>query len=190
MEKIDVVKKVCLTGDPGVGKTSLVRRFVLDQFDDSYISTIGAKVTKKVRLVKVPEREMEVNLVLMIWDVAGQKEYAMFHEMYMKGMEGVLSVADLTRKTTFDGLRASIKLAERTAGNIPVILLLNKADMADPSASDLKEIRAMAAEKGMPVLATSAKTGMNVEKAFEVLSERMIHRYLDKKYGMTRPAKD
>jgi small GTP-binding protein len=181
MEKIDVVKKVCLTGDPGVGKTSLVRRFVLDQFDDAYISTIGAKVTKKVRLVKVPERGVEVNLVLMIWDVAGQKEYHMFHEMYMKGMEGVLSVADLTRKTTYDGLRASIRMAEHAAGEVPIVLLLNKADLADPSASDLKEIRSMASEKGLPVLATSAKTGMNVEKAFEILSERMVRRYLERK---------
>jgi len=179
----DLIKKVCLLGDPGVGKTSLVRRFVTDLFDDSYISTIGAKITKKQMMLDLPQRELQVKLTLMIWDVAGQKEYKLFHEMHLKGMEGVMAVADLTRLKTYQGLKASIQMADRTGVDIPMVFLLNKADLAEPSADDLKEIRTMASNRKIPVLATSAKTGLNVEQAFSRLGMMMIENWADKKYG-------
>jgi len=174
---------VCLIGDPGVGKTSLVRRFVTDLFDDHYLSTIGAKITKKGMVLDVPERELHIKLTLMIWDVAGQKEYRAFHEMHMKGMEGVIAVADLTRKNTFDSLKATIAMADRTGVNIPVVFLLNKCDLAEPSQSDLKDIRTLASQRLIPVLAVSAKTGLNVELAFERLSRMMVEAWAKKKFS-------
>ena len=179
----ELLKKVCLLGDPGVGKTSLVRRFVTDIFDDHYISTIGAKITKKGLSVELPEDDLSVKLTLMLWDVAGQKEYRSFHEMHMKGMEGVLSVADLTRKNTYDSLKATISMADRTGVNIPIVFLLNKADLAEPSQSDLKDIRTLASQKDIPVLATSAKTGMNVELAFQRLARMMVSAWAAKKFA-------
>jgi GTPase SAR1 family protein len=71
---VELTKKVCLIGDPGVGKTSLIHRYVLDLFDDSYLTTIGAKVTKKMVGLDVADCDLHVNLNLMIWDVAGKKE--------------------------------------------------------------------------------------------------------------------
>lgn len=170
----DLIKKVCLIGDPGVGKTSLIRRYVLDLFDDTYLTTIGAKVTNKVMSIDLPERDLHINLSLMIWDVAGHKEYKLFHEMYLKGMEGVFAVADLTRNNTFDGLKAAIQMADRTAVNIPMIFLMNKCDLAELSSSDLKDIRTLASQRDIPVLATSAKTGMNVELAFSQMSRMVV----------------
>jgi small GTP-binding protein len=171
---MDMVKKVCLLGDPGVGKTSLVRRFVTDQFDDKYLSTIGAKVTKKARIVEVPASPLRINLILMIWDVAGNQDYPQFYDMYLKGMEGVLSVADLSRPSTFNGLKDSVSHVLKHTEGAPVVFLLNKADLVDPVSVDQDEIRSLADEKGIPILATSAKTGMNVEKAFESISEMII----------------
>ena len=171
---MDMVKKVCLLGDPGVGKTSLVRRFVTDQFDDKYLSTIGAKVTKKARIMEVPGSSMRINLILMIWDVAGNQDYPQFYDMYLKGMEGVLSVADLSRTGTFEGLNASINHVGRHAPGAPMVFLLNKSDLVDPTAVELGDVMSMADEKCIPLLATSAKSGMNVEKAFERLSEMII----------------
>ena len=178
----ELIKKVCLLGDPGVGKTSLVRRFVTDLFDDSYLSTIGAKITKKGLVLDIPERDLHVKLTLMIWDVAGQKEYRAFHEMHMKGMEGVLAVADLTRKNTFESLKATLSMAERTNTNIPIVFLLNKCDLAEPSDADLKDVRTLASRRKIPVLATSAKTGLNVELAFERLSRMMLEAWAKKKF--------
>jgi len=175
---VELVKKVCLIGDPGVGKTSLIRRFVTDLFDDSYLSTIGAKVTMKSMAFDNPERDTHIDLNLMIWDVSGQKEYVMFHEMYLKGMEGVLAVADLTRKDTFGSLKAAIHMADKTAPNIPMIFLLNKCDLSEPSSLDLKDVRTLASQRDIPVLATSAKTGMNVELAFNQLTRKILERWL------------
>jgi len=171
---MDMVKKVCLLGNPGVGKTSLVRRFVTDQFDDKYLSTIGAKVTKKATVIDVPGSPMKINLILMIWDVAGNQEYPQFYDMYLKGMEGVLSVADLSRPATFEGLKGSIAHVARHAPGAPMVFLLNKSDLVDPTMVELADMMALAEQKGIPLLATSAKTGLNVEKAFEKLAEMII----------------
>ncbi len=176
---VDLVKKVCLVGDPGVGKTSLIRRFVLDRFSDDYLSTIGAKVTKKEKLIDVKQEDLRIRLVLMIWDVAGQKEYRQFHEMYLGGMEGVLAVADLSRQNTFDRFQDALKLVEKHAANIPMVFLLNKADLIDPAAVDLRQVDALAAEKGIPVLPTSAKTGQNVEPAFSRLTMMIVRDWLN-----------
>ena len=178
---MDMVKKVCLLGNPGVGKTSLVRRFVTDQFDDKYLSTIGAKVTKKARIVEVPGSPMRINLILMIWDVAGNQDYPQFYDMYLKGMEGVLSVADLSRPATFEGLKASIGHIDKHAPGAPVVFLLNKSDLMDPTMVELGNLMTMAEEKGIPILATSAKTGLNVENAFERLSEMIIREWVKQK---------
>ena len=178
---VDLVKKICLMGDSGVGKTSLIRRFVLDVFDDSYTTTIGAKVTKKPTILYLPERDLQVNLGLIIWDVAGQRDYKMFHEVYLKGMEGALVVADLSRQNTFSGLKSIMTIADRAAANVPMIFLMNKCDLAEPSPDDLKDVRTLASQRGIPVLATSAKTGMNVELAFNQLGRKVVENWLEKK---------
>jgi small GTP-binding protein len=178
---IELVKKVCLIGDAGVGKTSLIRRFVLDLFADSYITTIGAKVSKKATILYLPERDLQVNLGLMIWDVSGQKEYKAFHDVYLKGMEGALAVADLTRQNTFTGLKAAVAMAERAGTDVPMVFLMNKCDIAEPSADDLKDVRMLASLHGIPVLVSSAKTGQNVELAFNQLSRRVVENFLAKR---------
>ena len=180
---VDLMKKICLTGSPAVGKTSLIRRFVQDLFDDRYLTTIGAKVTKKRLIVMFPERDLIVNLSLMIWDVSGQKEYRQFHQMYLRGMEGVIAVADLTRKSTFAGLETAIGLADRTGTEVPMIFLLNKCDLADPSYDELKEIRTMASQHGIPVLVTSARSGTNVELGFEKMGRMVAEAWVKKKFG-------
>jgi len=175
---VDLVKKVSLIGDPGVGKTSLIRRFVLDQFSDDYLSTIGAKVTKKEKYIDVKEEDLRIHLILMIWDVAGQKEYQQFHEMYLQGMEGVLAVCDLSRRNTFDRLSDALALVAKHAPDIPMVFLLNKCDLVDPATVDLREVNAQAARKGIPVLPTSARTGQNVEVAFSKLTMLIIRDWL------------
>jgi small GTP-binding protein len=180
---VNLVKKICLIGDPAVGKTSLIRRFVLDLFDDNYVTTIGAKVTKKSIALAVPERDLFADLGLMIWDVSGQKDYSVFHEIYLNGMDGALVVSDLTRQNTFSSLKAVLSMASRTGTDVPMVFLMNKADLAEPSMADLKEVRTLASHNGIPVLATSARTGLNVELSFNKLGQMVLDAWLKAKDG-------
>ena len=188
---VELMKKVCLIGDSGVGKTSLIRRFVLDIFDDAYVTTFGAKVTKKKMAVDLPEGDMHINLNLMIWDIMGQKQYKLVHEMYFKGMEGAFIVTDLTRHNTFFSLKEAVSMVEHNAANIPIMILLNKCDLAEPSSFGLNDVRTLASQRDIPVLATSAKTGMNVELAFSQLGRMVGEAWLKKRLGQEpsgRPA--
>ena len=170
---IHLLKKVCLIGDPAVGKTRLVRRFVFDMYDDKYISTIGAKITKKVLVLDLLQQDLHVELSMLIWDIAGQNREQMFHGSFLRELEGAIVVADVTRPDTFDALKDFVDYTERRGTPVPTIFLLNKCDLADPSKADLEDTELLASAKGIPVLPTSAKTGQNVEKAFSRLG-RMI----------------
>src|SRR5204863_8441821 len=96
--------KVCLVGEAAVGKTSLIRRFVQDDFDDCYITTLGAKVTKREIVFNMPDRK-QIQMDITIWDIMGEKG---FHELlkdaYFYGANGILAIADLTRRRTLDDL--------------------------------------------------------------------------------------
>jgi len=97
-----ITKKICLLGDPAVGKTSLIHRYVYDVFDDKYLSTIGAKITKKKNVVEIPGARFNVEITLLVWDIAGQMKFGNVHQSYYKGAEGALVVADITRSETFE----------------------------------------------------------------------------------------
>ena len=96
-ETLQLSKKVLLLGDPSVGKTSLIRKFVHNMFNDKYISTLGTKVSSKRLIFKHPTQDQIFELKLMIWDVMGQKEYAMLHRSAYQGAQGALLVCDITR---------------------------------------------------------------------------------------------
>src|SRR3989442_15685359 len=92
MPREPMKSKVVLLGDGGVGKTSLVRRFVVDQYSDEYITTVGTKVSKRSLNIGSPLAEVE--MVMQIWDVLGQKGYSGVQETAIKGAQGVLLVYD------------------------------------------------------------------------------------------------
>src|SRR5881296_2084975 len=90
--------KICLVGERGVGKSSLIRRYVLDQFDDKYIRTLGAKVEKKTMRVEVPERHAQVDIHMAIWDIIGHVGFRqLLGDSFFNGAQGILAVADATQ---------------------------------------------------------------------------------------------
>ena len=96
--------KVCLVGEEAVGKTSLIRRFVTGQFDESYIRTLGAVVTKKTVRLKDPSGG-DVQLDMVILDIMGKRTFMqLFKDAYFSGARGVLAVFDMTRKSSLKDL--------------------------------------------------------------------------------------
>ncbi len=165
----DTKKKISLLGDPAVGKTSLVRRFAKNMFDDRYITTVGSKVIKKRITFENGE-----NLTMMIWDISGQDKMASIKSMYYKGTNGALVVCDLTRPDTLESLDRRLKSVFSVAGNVPVIFIGNKADLESERKIDREVLEAKAAEYGAQVFLTSAKTGENVELVFERLGKLLM----------------
>ena len=179
-----IKKKIVLLGDSAVGKTSLIRRFVLDAFDDEYITTVGSKVTKKE--LRIPRPDRTVDLTLMIWDLLGQEGYTGFQAWTLAGADGALLVADLTRQKTLESLeRYWIPTLFQVSDNIPLVFVGNKADLMTEIAKGQEGVDAVASRFNSGIsgslpsghstcYATSAKTGENVQDAFESLGHLVL----------------
>ena len=163
-----VKKKLLLLGDAAVGKTSLVQRYVVDQFDDRYITTIGTKVTKKEILIDDEERG-QIQVILTIWDVLGQKGFSGVQSLSAERSSGLILVADFTRPETLQSLNEYwIPMAEKVTSKIPKVFLANKDDLGYRQFS-MDDMAREASFHNAPCFATSAKSGANVEEAFEAL---------------------
>jgi len=174
-----MMAKAVLVGDKAVGKTSLIRRYVLDQFDDRYLLTLGAKVTKKVEEVEIPERSLKASLELNVWDIMGQAGFReLAKEAYFHGARGILAVVDLTRKSSLDGIGDWIKAVQDVTGPVPLVLLANKHDLASQATLTAAQVADAARGFGSTSFLTSAKTGENVEAAFRRLADQVVRRYL------------
>lgn len=159
--------KICFVGQGDVGKTSLVRRFVLDMFDDSYIRTIGTKVSKRTMELSLPQEDLVVRIDATIWDIMGHQGFRdLVRDAYFNGAQGILAVADLTRRSTLIDLAGWIEGVERIAGKVPAVIAVNKADLAGQADFGAREIGSIAEAFGCGYLMSSAKTGANVEEAF------------------------
>jgi len=175
MQSEEVIKNnIVLLGDSGVGKTSLIRRFVVDDFSDKFITTIGTKVSKKE--VSIDTDDTHINMIMMIWDIIGQKGYRYTQSLSFRGMRGALLVADLTSRDTLDSLKDYwIPLITENTGPIPMVFLANKADLMDQHEFGMKELEAMAADCGSEArcFLTSAKTGELVDAVFYELGQQV-----------------
>jgi len=183
LEKVRIKSKVILLGDGAVGKTSLIRRYVLDQFKDDYIQTIGTKVTKKDISFKEANDQL-IELTFMIWDIMGQKEFYREHisqfskykpqQKYYLGARGALLVCDLTNSSSLENLPLWIKSITDEVGKVPMIFLANKCDLEEQIKVEYSRIEEIAKHYNSPHLKTSAKMGQNVEEAFQMLGRLMV----------------
>ena len=180
----EMTTKICLVGDSAVGKTSLIRRYVLDEFEDKYISTLGAKVTKREMLLPFPEHDLEVDIKVLIFDIIGEKGFRrLLRDAYFQGADGLMAVFDVTRGETLDGLDDWIDSAYGVTGKVPLHVLANKSDLEDDVVVSEREINQVSRAFDSPYDFTSAKTGENVEKVFELIAEKLVNRAVAHRYG-------
>lgn len=183
MEVLEFEKKILLIGDGSVGKTSLVRRFVIDKFDDKYIVTIGTKTSRKPMEFKFPAAGLHIKLQLDIWDILGQTGMERAHRMYFKGAEAVIIVCDGTRRPTFDSVPGWAKSVYELCGPIPGAFAINKSDLKSEFQVTDEEVSARAKELNLTLLHTSAKTGLNVEAVFQTIGEFLCTPIVEKYSG-------
>ena len=159
-------RKVCLLGAAGVGKTSLVRRYVEGIFSDAYLSTIGVKIDRRAVTLGVDT----VNL--MVWDIEGETDHRSLRMRYLRNAAGYLLVADGTRPETLDTAQALQALVADRLPTLPFALLLNKHDLSDRWALPAGRVAELAGR--WSVLTTSARTGASVGAAFDGLARRLL----------------
>lgn len=168
----EYIKKICICGDPAVGKTSLIRRFVTGRYDEKYITTLGTVISKKV--IIFPELDVKVNL--QIWDISGQSEFRRMHSSAFRHAEAAIAVCDIMRPETAESLHTWItNLKNHTKHRIPVIVLANKFDLTNNQPKYVKLVDNILEYINCAVFTTSAKTGHNVEIGFEILAQRIAN---------------
>lgn len=168
--------KICLVGESCVGKTSLIKKYVYDDFDDTYSSTIGTKVTKREVSLTHPENGSNLDVYMLIWDLMGEQCFLeMLKVTYFFGARGLIAVCDTTRKETLPELKNWIEGAQSVTKEIPIVILGNKCDLEDERQIELSEIEEFAkGYNNCKVFLSSVKTGHNVEHTFNALSDMIV----------------
>lgn len=183
MQTLEFEKKILLIGDGSVGKTSLVRRFVIDKFDDKYIMTIGTKTSRKPMSFTFEPEQLQLELQLDIWDILGQSGMERAHRVYFKGAEAFILVFDGVRRPTFDGLVGWASQVVELCGSIPGVLACNKVDLKDQFQVTEAEVESLAKQLNLTLFYTSAKTGENVEAAFKKVGNDLCYPLIQKYAG-------
>lgn len=156
-----------MLGSFSVGKTSLVRRYIDSLFSDKYHTTVGVKVDKKNVSVG------ETDVMMMLWDLAGEDEFCKINPSYLRGSAGYLLVVDGTRPATLEKAIEVQKKATVQLGDIPFIMVLNKCDLEDEWTINQNTVDNLI-EQGWSIIKSSAKSGENVDEMFHDLAEKML----------------
>lgn len=149
-------------------------------FDDKYIATIGTKVLKKDIEYKLPTRT--IFLTLMIWDILGQKDYRNVRTAGLRGADAAMLVGDLTRPESISSLAEFwYPQVEAIEGDVPKIVIGNKVDLVNDIEQAKSVLQLVSTEICGPYFICSAKTGENVERAFQAVGELLIGKTSEQK---------
>jgi small GTP-binding protein len=168
-ENIAYLFKLVFLGEGAVGKTSLVGRYVYDSFEGDYLATIGTDIH-----VKMIQIEDDVLVKLVVWDIAGQDDFAQLRKAYYQNTSGAFFVFDTTRPQTIERIDEWIEALYGVTGPIPLVLLENKVDLE--TAISKENIKAIVSKYKVDLIRTSAKEDTNVEEAFKKMTKEILKR--------------
>ena len=173
LPKGEFTSKLLLTGDFGVGKSSIVKRFIENKFKEAYIATIGVEISKKSVVL---DEETIINFIL--WDIGGQVgQIAPYRHRFYEGASAAFIVIDRTRPNNLESVKIWIKdIKESVPHNLPVVIVGNKSDLQEELVISEEEIKILAKELDFHYILTSAKTGENVNEAFLYIAYRFIEK--------------
>ncbi len=172
--------KVCLLGDPAVGKTTLKKRFLGRTVTGEYKTTVGVDFAIKYYLI-----QDKYYIKFQIWDIAGQETYSTLRASFYKGAKGILMVFDISRAETFQSIPNWLQQLWQLEGPLPMILIGNKADLREQGLGlvSIEQARTYATMLSqtigfyVPYIETSALTGHQVSRAFEELALSIIRKF-------------
>ncbi len=161
--------KIVIIGDFGVGKTSLIKRFVDNSFSEDYLSSIGVTISKKQLISKNGTES-----TMMIWDTEGQTEHKAIFKQYLNGAKAFIIVADLSRGETIKSIKQHIELCQEVVSSAPICIALNKSDIesCEYSIEALKNI----APNILSVYKTSAKLGDAINEIFIDINQVVVQK--------------
>lgn len=167
----DILRKIVLIGDSGVGKTSLLQRFAEQHFSDTHITTIG--VDFKLRTIQVGN----VRVKLQVWDTAGQEKFRVITKTYYRNAAGIIIAYDVTNGESFVNTKRWIEEVKSNCGDdgVPIVLVGNKCDSPNKIIS-LNDQQEYARLMNLQFFETSAKDNINVDEVFIELSRLILAR--------------
>ncbi len=181
MEKVDNYKfKVCVLGDPSVGKTSLIHHYCKGFFEELYLSTIGVEFLTRDFELKLEDGTL-TKAVLQLWDIGGQSLFQSIRSNYIKGSNGAFILFDVTNKSSLihiddwiTELMHSLELDDLL--KIPLLIIGNKIDLNFDDGLKERANRFIKNQYNypIPIIYTSAKTGNGMKEAFNLISKKMI----------------
>eukprot|EP00099_Drosophila_melanogaster_P006317 NP_001247276.1 Rab7, isoform B [Drosophila melanogaster] len=165
--------KVIILGDSSVGKTSLMNQYVNKRFSNQYKATIGADFCTK---------EVVVNdrvVTMQIWDTAGQERFQSLGVAFYRGADCCVLVYDVTAPNSFKNLDSwrdefLIQASPRDPDHFPFVVLGNKVDLDNRQVSTRRAQQWCQSKNDIPYYETSAKEGINVEMAFQVIAKNAL----------------
>ncbi|NIA71394.1 GTP-binding protein [Pelagibius litoralis] len=167
-----ISKKICIVGAFAVGKSSLVRRYVLKEFTEDYQATLGVNVYKYVDQVETLDGGLET-VSQILWDIEGSQQKVELLNTYLRGAAGALVVGDVTRPDALESMAAHAEHFLKVQPGRPVVFALNKVDLLD-SVESAPDGRVLTDQFGGRALHTSAATGAAVPELFHVLASRIL----------------
>ena len=165
-------KKLVFIGDPGVGKTCIISRFLKGTFDADQITTVGASYASKT--IKISETNE--SLTLDIWDTAGQEKYRSLTRIFFQGAKLAILVYDITRKDSFENLKNVWlkELKDHADKNVVLGVAGNKSDLYEKEEVPEQEAREFAKSIGAIFCLTSAQNNSGIEELFEEMGKKFL----------------
>ena len=173
-EELDFIFKVVFLGDSSVGKSNIISKYKLNEFNRNSKSTVGVEFYSKILT------QDNKNIKIQIWDTAGQERFKSITKSYYKGAKGAIIVYDITRRATFENVQEWFKDTKTMGDNTYIVLMLigNKCDLVNERQVSTEEGKKEAEMNGMAFMETSALYGTNITEAFELMAKLITEKQM------------